>query len=194
MKYHINDDYEVKPCSATEDGRCPFWGRHSGNNHYNNENDAINAIETILSKKHTFSFRKKNTVKVEFIKHREETRKSLINYSNVDNNSLEHVENVDEMIQKWFNGDKETYSTFKNTINNEEIKDDTKKSVSSFLQKGMSVKNTKNVKDLPIELDNDFSNDFDFDSSEITLIDDTPDKVDLEDLRNGHLNAFKFNH
>lgn len=190
MKYHINDDYEVKPCSATEDGRCPFWGKHHGDNHYKNENDAIEAIETILSKKHTFSFRRKNSEKSKFIKHREEMRKLLVNFTHADNNSLEHVNNSDEMIQKWFSNDKEKYETFKNTMMNDELKDNTKKAVSNFMEKGMTVTNTKTVKDIPLENSEISINDGTFDMSEITLIDDVPDSLDLEDLRNGSIKAF----
>lgn len=189
MKYHINDDYEVKPCSATVDGRCPFWGKHNGDNHYNSENDAIEAIETILSKKHTFSFKKKHMQDAQFIKHREETRKNLINYANVDESELTPVSNVDEMVKQWFSGDRNKYDSFQETATNNNLKDNTKQAVSGFLQKGMSVNSTKSVKDIPFENTSESLDDFD--SSEITLIDDVPDKLSWDDLRSGALKAFK---
>lgn len=187
MKYHINDDFEVKPCGASDDTRCPFWGHHEGSNHYATESDAVKVVEKFLSDKHPFINRRKQA-SVRFLKLSEKIKDELQQYGGIKANKLPDVSNVTEMVDEWFGGDRKKYDAFRHNVSNNDLKDATRKNVASLLKTGMQVTNKKSVQDIPLEK----SEPYDFAASEITLLDEGPDVVDLEDLRNGNIKAFKF--
>lgn len=187
MKFHINDNFEVKPCGASDDVRCPFYGHHEGSNHYTNESDALKAAEKILAAQHPFENRRKAAT-AKFLNHSSKIKKLLQDYADMKPKNFPEVSNNSEMIEKWFGGDEGSYETFVHFLSSDELKNSSKKTVAAFVKSGMKLSKEVSVKDIPIEK----SDPYEFDASEITVIDDGPDKVDWDDLMNGKIKAFQF--
>lgn len=191
MKYHINRKKEVKACSAKQSQGCPFWGiNDSRTNHYNDIETAQAKAEELLTKKHNMFNSPQRNLTPQFNITRDNVQKNLLEYAGIKASNEENVKNVKEIISTWFNGDRNKYETFNTTVENNDLNKDTKKSVVSMLMSGVTVHNKSSVQDIPLEQNTkyDFSQ-----LSEVTILDELPDKLDLNALRSGKLKAFKSN-
>lgn len=178
--YHINNNYEVKECNASIQENCPFFGNFGNNNHYQDYIEATKISEQVLAKNlGTFSETNSN-----FINNRNEISYYLKKFGFVrEGHLLPEVKSMKEIVNKWFAGDKEKYSTFKKIISKEDLSIDTKKDITILIMRGCTINTTENVKTLGNQ--NSAS-----DASEITIISENSDKITLEDLRTGQYNLF----
>lgn len=182
-KFHINNKFEVHECGASVPEKCPFWGNFGNDNHYPDRVSALQAAEKIADKSHTTHH--PHRVSPQFVKNRDFLRNALLKYGNVDKSDLPEVGNVKEMIAKWFSGDRQRYSTFKQMIENPNLTQETKKEIAFMLMKGVHIHTNSTVKNINAENSHGTA-----DESEVTIISDTPDKITLNDLKNGGLTAF----
>lgn len=186
-KYHINNDGEARPCGAKV--KCRFGGESGVENHFSSAEAAEVEVQKRLQKEfsHVSSMRQKGT-SAQFVKNREAIKTALVSFGAVKNaDSLPEVRNTDEMVEKWFDGDSSRYKSFKRLTEANDITTDTKKSVASFVQKGLPVNISSTVHDVPHSRSDDK-----FEESEIDLLEDIPNgKINLEELRSGKLRAFR---
>lgn len=188
MKYHINNDYEVRPCGATEEGRCPFYGQNGSSNHYANEAEAITKAEEILSTKHNVNEGRSKAPTEQFKKNKEFISEALVEYGSVKSHKdLQDVSNVKEMINEWFSGDREKYNGFRKLIADEGFTEETKKSVAHLILRGLPVQKRKSVYDISSETDNTNKEN---EISEVTILEDFTEQIDLENIRKD--NKFSF--
>lgn len=183
MKYHINNDDEAKPCGAQYEENCPFFGKNGGTNHFTSYEDAAQRLEQILVDRHNAFASSQKKLSPQFIQNRDFIKDTIDTYS--DSDSLPNVYNTKDMIDKWFNGDRETYRKFKMLVSEKGFTSETRVSVAELLRKGIIVESSSSVHQVGKDSSVD-GRDF----SEITILDDTPDFVDINSLRRGELNAF----
>lgn len=188
MKYHINKDYEVKPCDASDETNCPFFGNNGGTNHYENEKEALNKVEELLDKKHNVNKGKTKRPTAQFVKNKKFISEALIEYGNIKEKDLQDVSDVKEMINEWFNGDREKYNSFRNLINDNGFTEDTKKSVAHLILRGLPVQKTQSVYDIS-SAQTEQSNST-FANSHVTILEDFPEDVDLEHIRDNRFSFF----
>ena len=186
MKYHINNDYEVKPCGASDETRCPFFGRDGETNHFNNQEEAILKAEEKLDQKHGNSNRtKKNPT--QFNKNKEFIQEAIVEYGNVQSKEeLQEVSNVKEMVSEWFDGDRRKYNEFRRLIDDKGFTPETKKSVAHLILRGIPVRKKKSVHDLSEKPKNSTE------TSEITILEESDEKIDWDTL-SPELFSFKNN-
>ena len=181
--YHINDQYEVKPCGAASKESCPFFGNFGNDNHYENFNNAVATSEAVSQKSHGMFAKSASSA---FSQNRDTIKKSFFQWGLArTENPLPEVKNTQDMINKWFAGDAMRYNALKNTITNDDLNQETKKDIAILLMRGLSVSTTNNVRTLG-DSSNNSSN------SEITIISEDSDKITQDDLRTGNAQAFQF--
>lgn len=187
MKYHINNDYEVRPCGATEETRCPFWGNNGNSNHYADEATATKKAEEILASKHNVNEGRSKAPTAQFKRNKKFISEALIEYGNIKSEKdLKEVSNVKEMINEWFNGDREKYNSFRKLINDEGFTEKTKKSVAHLILRGLPVQKQKSVYDISIE--SKTSNDREI--SQVTILEDFTEDIDLDNIRQNNYSFF----
>lgn len=187
MKYHINNDYEVKPCGASDMSRCPFYGNDGDSNHYADEATAVRKVEEILSAKHNVTKGKNKQPSAQFRRSKKFIAEALVEYGNVNSEKdLQDVSNVKDMISKWFNGDKDKYDSFRKLIDDEGFTENTKKSVAHLILRGLPVQKKQSVYDISFEpvLANDRS------VSEVTILEDFTEEIDLDNIRKNNFSFF----
>lgn len=185
-KYHINSQGEAKPCAAQV--KCRFGGETGVENHFSTVEAAQAEVQSRLQQEfsHVASVRNRGTTP-QFIKNRDAIKDALVTYGGVkDKAALEEVSNTEEMVQKWFDGDSSRYKSFKRLVESSDITPETKKSVGTFVQRGVPVSLSGSVHEIPHSRSDDK-----FDESEVDLLEDLPgNKIDMNALRNGNLRAF----
>lgn len=186
-KYHINSDGEAKPCTAKV--RCRFGGESGVENHFSSAEDAQKEVQKRLQKEFSqlLSVRSSGN-SAQFAKNRDSIAAALVTYGGIKSTSdLASVSNTDEIVDKWFDGDSSRYKAFKRLVESNNITPETKKSVGTFVQRGVPVSLSNSVHEVPHARAQDK-----FDESEVDLLDDLPGgKIDMEAIRNGNLKAFK---
>lgn len=189
MKYHINNDYEVRPCGATEETRCPFWGNNGSSNHYPDEATATRKAEEILASKHNVNEGKTKAPTAQFKKNKQFISEALIEYGNVKSEKdLQDVSNVKEMINEWFSGDRDKYNSFRKLIADEGFTEDTKKSVAHLILRGLPVRKTRSVYDISSQADMNKRNN---DISEVTILEEFSENIDLDNIRKNNFSFYK---
>ena len=180
--YHINNKYEVKECNASKKENCPFFGNFGNDNHYENFAQAKRISENVSSNNHNmFS----GSASSAFVRSRNEISDYFNKLGLVrEGHLLPEVRSTKEMVNKWFSGDKERYTSFKKVISDNELNAETKKEIAILLMRGFSVSTTENVRNLGAH-DKDFLG-----ISEVTIIGEKSDKVTQDDLKNGDAKAF----
>lgn len=177
MKYHINNDYEVKPCGASDESRCPFFGRDGESNHFTNPEEAQAKAEEKLSQKHNSSAAKTKRSTPQFKKNKAFIKESIVEYGNTGSNKeLKEVHTVKEMVSEWFDGDRQKYNDFKKLIDDNGFTPETKKSVAHLILQGIPVQKERSVYD--ISESNGISNE----DSEITILEESSEKIDWNSL------------
>lgn len=179
--YHINNQYEVKPCGATMKENCPFFGNFGNENHYENFEQAVISSEAASQGTHGMFAGSASSA---FTRNRNDIEQHFIQWGLVrKTNPLPEVRSTQEMINKWFSGDKTRYNSFKKIITDKDLNSDTKKDIAILLMRGLSVSTTNNVRKLG-ENKNNTTN------SEITIIEENSDTITQNDLREGNAQAF----
>lgn len=177
MKYHINNDYEVKPCGASDESRCPFFGRDGESNHFTSSDEAISKAEEKLAQKHNSSAAKRKRSTPQFTKNKEFIKEAIIEYGNVQSGEeLQEVTTVREMVEKWFDGDRRKYNEFKKLIDDNGFTKESKKSVAHMIMHGVAIQKKKSVYDIS-ETTNASS-----ETSEITILEESSEKIDWDSL------------
>lgn len=185
-KYHINSQGEAKPCSAQV--KCRFGGETGVENHFSTVEAAQAEVQHRLQKEFSqlASVHSRGTTP-QFIKNRDAIKSALLTYGGVkDEASLAEVSNTAEMVNKWFDGDSSRYKSFKRLVESNDITPETKKSVGTFVQRGVPVSLSGSVHEVPHARSQEK-----FDESEVDLLEDLPgNKIDVDALRRGSLKAF----
>jgi hypothetical protein len=186
IKYHINDKGEVHRCKARV--KCRFGGATGVENHYSSLAEAeVAAQKTLTDNYGSMGAVQRATPSPQFTRTREAIRAALVRYSAVENGSvLPEVATVQELVAKWFAGDRARYTTFRQLSENEDLADATKTSIGGFFKGGFSVSVSSTADALPTKKQASK-----FSASEIDLLDDAPEgKLDREALLGGRLKAF----
>lgn len=175
MKYHVNPETgKASPCRAKV--RCRFGGESGQENHYTSKVEADRAAEAVLQEKYdTPSTHKK--VSPTFKKKCDRLKEGLA--ATGVSRRLPAVSNERELIEKWFDGDREKYELISRLTHPEsDLKQNTKTAVNRLVKNGQSVAFAKDFDHLE-KLDSR-------DESAIDLLDeDFPADFDL-----GSLNLF----
>lgn len=171
-KWHINNDGDVKPCSAKK--RCRFGGDSGFENHFTNYSEALENSTQILAERFgeiSASQSKKNLISTE-------DRKKLIEYGLKDTGKK--ASTYTDVVEKGFKNDKRAYERFKklsvSTDSPENIKPSTKESIGKMISKGINVKSNKDLKNT-YEDNSDLMNE-----SDVDVIGEDSKKITLEDL------------
>jgi len=169
-KWHINGNGEVGRCSATK-GKCPFGGASGLENHYSSREEAekfvassmagFSSLGTASKKRQTESFQNTKTA----------LRKALVSYGVSKNADLPDVATTNELVERWFAGDKKKFEAFKKLVNNQTLTPVSKKSIAQLINRGVSVDHTDDVSSL------------DKGTATVDLLDDSLRGVSLSDLR-----------
>lgn len=175
--YHINDSYEAGPCHAARKETCPFFGRFGNDNHYDSYDKARRNAERI-SEQHLGGHLTRNT----FDQNRRMIEEYMVSFGFVaPGHRLPRVRNNREIVRKWFKGDEKRYRAFKHFVNlpDKEMVLSTKQDVVTMLMRGMTVESVSKVREMRNTSDDIPTR------SEITIIEERSDSVDLADLKNG---------
>lgn len=161
-KFHINSKGVVGKCTA-QINDCQF----SKNDHFDNKKQAEQAAQEKLEKRYgsitkMFKPKPRRSSRIS-TKNIEET----ITKYGIKGNINETVKTKNDVIDKWFDGDKKTFVfTERLSNNNNEFKEGTKDSIKEMIQTGVQVRMPK-IHELSEHDDDVFNN------SVIDLIDDT---------------------
>lgn len=133
MKYHLNPETgTVGRCSAKR--RCRFG---DDSNHYPTEQLAREALEEALSAKYGVA---NSHTRADFTTVKVTMAKALEDHALVDfAEKLKPVANEEEMIQEWFDGDRNRFAVLSYMVYNEELKQETKNAVGKLVGKGFAV-------------------------------------------------------
>lgn len=186
MKYHINNKGEVKPCRAKV--KCRFGGANGNENHFTSASEAEKYVQEKLTRTYDpmRSVRRVGSPNAQFIKNRDNLRDSLVSFGVKNAENLPDVNSVDEIVNKWFNGDSDQYKRTKNLIETSPgITNETKKSLGGILQSHVNL-NVVTVDNLSRIPDTDA-----FSSSDVDLLEDSDENtIDVKALMNGEITAF----
>lgn len=184
-KFHVNSNGEVGPCKAKV--RCRFGGESGVENHFDTAEAAQAASQKNLQEEFSHLSSVRRGASPQFVKTRDSIGSALVSYGIVENSdSLSEVASTDEMVKNWFGGDSERYNAFRKIAETGEIKPNTKKSIGSFVQKGLQVSISTKVSDIPTSGKSDK-----FADSEIDLLDELPGgKIDMDAVMRGEFRAF----
>lgn len=177
MKYHINNDYEVKPCGASDESRCPFFGRDGESNHFTNQEEANLKAEEKLAQKHNSSAGKTKRTTSQFNRNKEFIQEAIVEYGNVQSkDDLKEVRNVKEMVAEWFDGDRRKYNDFRKLIDDKGFTKETKKSVAHLILRGIAIQKQKSVYDISEKTSASSE------TSEITILEESTEKIEWDNL------------
>lgn len=184
MRYHINNKDEVGLCKAQE-GKCPFKDKDGNEKtHYTTRTEANYVLSEKLNKKYSpLSSTKKRTLPKKFIESRENIKKLLIDLNIKEEKDLKNVNTVQEMVNKWFDGDRSKYNIFRD-MSTSEINNQTKNSIYEMIQNNISV-NIAKENNIDTKPNTTFSN--------IDILDDDFDNITLEKIRENKLEPINFN-
>lgn len=184
-RYHINKNDEVKPCRAKE-GNCRFGGRSGSENHYADINAAKEEANKRLENKYSELKSTTKTLSSEQFKSiHDRLQNALVLYGGADKNELSKVKTVDEIVEKWFDGDSSRYRSFRRLMNDESMKEDAKRSVGGLIQKGMKVNSSSTVEGINSKLEKSK-----FVDSEVDLLDEPIKGMNIDTIKSGLLKAF----
>jgi hypothetical protein len=184
-KFHVNGKGEVGACRAKV--RCRFGGESGVENHFDTAEAAHAAVQKSLQEEFSNVSPLRRKPSPQFVAIRDNITNAMVSYGIVETtDQLEEVNNTEEMVDKWFGGSTKRYNGFRRLAETDKIKADTKKSIGSFMQKGLEVNISTKVSEIPTtRRDNKFA------GSEIDLIDELPGgKIDMEAVMRGELKAF----
>jgi len=169
-KWHINGNGEVGRCTATK-GKCPFGGASGLENHYSSREEAekivassmadFSSLGTASKKRQTESFQNTKTA----------LRKALVSYGVSKSADLPDVATTNELVERWFDGDKRKFEAFKSLVNNQTLTPVSKKSIAQLINRGVSVDHTDDV------------NTLDSGKATVDLLDESLRGVSLADIR-----------
>lgn len=181
-RYHINDRGEVRPCRA-KPGNCRFGGASGTADHFESAAEARVAADKKLQKSYgAVASVARPLNDAQFRNLRDDVQSALVTYGGVPKASdLDEVRSVDDMVQKWFAGDAARLKSFRRLMRDTTMDTDTKKSVASFINKGMAVNTTDAVEKLQKT---------DSADSDIELLDEPVRGMSLDAIRAGNLRAF----
>jgi hypothetical protein len=184
-KFHVNDKGEVGACRAKV--RCRFGGESGVENHFETADDARAAVQKNLQEEFNHLSSTRRTPSPQFVAIRDNITAAMVSYGIVESvDDLEEVANTDEMVTKWFGGSRKRYNGFRRLAETGAIKPATKKSIGSFVQKGLQVNVSTNVSEIPTSSDSDK-----FADSEIDLLDELPGgKLDMDAVMRGEFKLF----
>lgn len=184
-KFHVNGKGEVGECRAKV--RCRFGGESGVENHFDTAEAAHAAVQKNLQEEFNHLSSTRRQPSPQFVAIRDNITAAMVSYGIVESaDELQEVNNTDEMVQNWFGGSAKRYRGFRRLAETEKIKPDTKKSIGSFVQKGLQVNVSTKVSEIPTTGNNDK-----FADSEIDLLDELPGgKIDMDAVRRGEFNLF----
>lgn len=185
MRYHINDDDEVKLCKARK-GNCPYRNSQGEEReHYATREEALEAIAKKLGPKYgtvSTHVRKKRRLPKKFIETRAKIKDLLLMTEMKNEDQIKDVSTVQEMVKEWFNGSRKDYVFFRD-LTRVDLSDQSRESIKTMIENKISVNvvTEKNINEKPNVR---FSN--------IDLLDDEFDKITLEQIREDRLAPIVF--
>lgn len=179
-KYHVNPNTGmVSPCNAKI--KCRFGGASGDENHFSRKSEANKFSEKIMEQKFSPMKSTSRQKKTSFAKNRENLKKDLLASGVISaDDKLPNVRSKKEMIDKWFDGDKEKFETISKVNSETSLRDTTKKSVGTFINNSVKV---NVVSDLDFE---DSGND----KSNVDLLNEDLESINIDDIRRGKMVAF----
>jgi len=184
VKFHINNNNEAKRCRAKTDASCRF-ASNDENQHFSTQKEAEQEIERRNKTREKASQEQKT-----FNARKNRIATALESFGGIDKKNLAPVKNEKEMINKWFNEDKETFNQFITHVNNDKISDQTKKFIGTMTIKGLNIDTESKATDISM----DKSWDTDSNISHLTFIEEDDDKETLDSILSGKEKAFSFSH
>lgn len=188
MKYHVNPETgKVSQCRAKV--KCRFGGTSGNENHFASKQAAETAAEGMMNSKHEFKSVKKTSAvkgKTGFDATKSNIRAGLAKAGITGR--LPEVNSEQEIVEKWFNGDRKKYELIARISNPaSDLTQETKDSVSGFVKKGAAVGFVPDMEALSQAKRQGAATEV----SEVDLIEDVPEgKISHRDLASGKLRAF----
>lgn len=175
MRYHINGELKVMPCSASTMSACPFYGLNDDStNHYDDFDEAVLSMEGLLYKRYSVGH-------VEKPKNNFDLRESMIRsaWSIAGmTDDLPTVRNNSEMLSKWFAGDRDHFNNVVGIIENDELLFESKCSLLAMNFRDFRTDLVSNVDDMKNFTDASSA----LNVSEITVFDESDVDLDLDNL------------
>lgn len=180
MRHHVNPVKMVEgTCRAKKDEACPFYRGENESNHFATKEEAAEAAQKMLQKKHGLFHQGKTA----FIKKRDIVEQNLKKYGVLNVKNLPKVSTQKEMIDEWFNGDVTKLNKFNEVVKSEEFSEDTKRSILKMVMaKGIQLNSIKDIDSLSEVSDTGLS--------AVTIIEEDADNVSIEDIRNKKFSIF----
>ena len=176
MRFHINDAEKVGQCKARP-GYCPFKSADGKEMpHYSTREEATIALTKKLEKQYpnTMTTRKtRRAIPKKFLESQKNIKELLVEMNIKKADELTQVETVKEMVDKWFDGNRANYTTFRDLAKTD-LTTRSKESISKMFNDNITV-NIANNSNLDTKPNSRFSN--------IDLLDDTFDKITIEDFK-----------
>ena len=186
MRYHINKDFEAKPCRV-KTGRCPFGGATGNENHFDTLAEARKNAEILIERKHSVVSSKKRPVTETQI---DTLLDSLVESGLVRPDVASSLTGDDQIVEKVFKGDKSAFRAYRNIALNDEFQSGTQHTLIDLVRRGLPMSIVSTV----LEIDENEETDDDDSASQITVVDDVPQRFDWDDLRSGAVTGFKPRH
>lgn len=181
MRYHINDNNEVKRCRAKSNTSCGFYRGEGSTPHFDDPKEA----QKVASRRQAARTREENRRK-EFEPKKAKVANALQRFGGVDKESLPVAKNEKDIVNLWFNGREETFKSFMEHSENDRLNASSKEFLGSMMIKGLSVSQEKKATDVPFDSDWEKENNV----SHLTIIDEGEDKDALDLILSGKVTAF----